>query len=65
MGNDGCLEKRMDLKKTGQGAKVVLKNVLKEKNWKISFCHFSLYKISNSFVYSESHPGIEKDIGKL
>ena len=53
MGHDACLEKALTRSKTGQGVKVVLKNVFKEKNWKNSFCHFSLYKFSNSFVKSK------------
>jgi hypothetical protein len=46
MSHDGCLEKAMTLRKTGWGGKVVLKNVFKEKMWKNSFGHFSLYKFS-------------------
>jgi hypothetical protein len=46
MGHDRCLEKALNLRKTGQGGKGVLKNVFKEKMWKNSFGHFSLYKYS-------------------
>jgi hypothetical protein len=50
MGNDGCLNKAMEQRKTGQGGKVVIQNVFKEKNEKNSFGHFYLYKFSNSFI---------------
>jgi hypothetical protein len=43
----------MTLRKTGQGGKVVLQIVFKERFWKNSFGHFSLYKFSNSFVKSK------------
>ena len=53
MGHDGCLEKALTRSKTGQGVKVVLKNVFKEFFCKNSFGHFFLYKFSNSFVKSK------------
>jgi hypothetical protein len=56
MGHDGCLKKRMDTRKTGQGG-----NVVREK--KVDFDIFPFINLKN--VYSKSHLGIENYIGKL